>query len=531
MSEGLTFPQSPSDGETISFSFQHTGGDANNAVTTKTWSWDGRYNAWISNSGGVVGSDRFVLKAGDTMSGNLTTTKVFRTSGDSFGPTELVTRSYVDNLSGNFVLKTGDTMSGTLTADRAFRTSGEGFLTNEFVTKSYVDAEIAGSNPSGNYVLRTGDEMSGTLTGTSASFSNSITAPSGFIGTLAGVNSSFTGLTSTNGFIGTLTGNYIDIPSLGDFGSRIRVASDQSLGMPYYSSTMNSLNLWSRLHLIGGGGPTGYSLRITNSTLGSLKDVEGRMIFDQGFTHGVAICSYGLENIDDQIAGLSIFGTNLYTGTNNQSDQTMPYQGKTASNYSGMLTLGLDGRGSIPRMFSTRRTDLENTFESNEFITKSYLDNSVVKYYNTGTDNRIYDQLLSVNYRIYPDKTFIAETYLVMTFDSGIWSTQAGYEKAHLHQFPALGAGRTIKRIYNIIPTRHFSTYPGELTTTNFLDMYVDIYSFCGQTNFNDACPDPITHFTYGIQIPAGGTYPYQGQNASLRRPVVVRFTIFGEIN
>lgn len=94
MSEGLTFPQSPSDGETISFSFQHTGGDANNAVTTKAWSWDGRYNAWISNSSGVTGPDRFVLKTGDTMSGDLITTKAFRTSVDSFGPTEFITKKF-----------------------------------------------------------------------------------------------------------------------------------------------------------------------------------------------------------------------------------------------------------------------------------------------------------------------------------------------------------------------------------------------------------------------------------------------------
>jgi hypothetical protein len=183
---GLTFPQNPSDGQTVSFSFQHTGGDANNAVVTKTWSWNESKNSWISNSGGVAGSDGFVLKAGDTMSGDLTTTRAFRASGAVFSSNEFVTKSYVDtelasfNPSGNYVLKTGDTMSGTLTADRAFRASGAVFSSNEFVTKSYVD----GLSPSGDFVLKTGDEMSGTLTGTNASFTNSITAPSGFIGTL-----------------------------------------------------------------------------------------------------------------------------------------------------------------------------------------------------------------------------------------------------------------------------------------------------------------------------------------------------------
>ena len=79
MSEGLTFPQNPSDGQTISFSFQHTGGDANNAVVTKTWSWNASRNAWVSNSGSGGGggggepidTSVFVLNTGDEMTGSL----------------------------------------------------------------------------------------------------------------------------------------------------------------------------------------------------------------------------------------------------------------------------------------------------------------------------------------------------------------------------------------------------------------------------------------------------------------------------
>lgn len=78
MSEGLTFPSSPSDGQTISFSFQHTGGDANNAVVTKTWSWNASRNAWVSNSGSGGGgggepidTSVFVLNTGDEMTGSL----------------------------------------------------------------------------------------------------------------------------------------------------------------------------------------------------------------------------------------------------------------------------------------------------------------------------------------------------------------------------------------------------------------------------------------------------------------------------
>lgn len=47
---GLTFPQNPQGGQTISFSFQHTGGDANNAVVTKTWSQNESRSAWVSNN-------------------------------------------------------------------------------------------------------------------------------------------------------------------------------------------------------------------------------------------------------------------------------------------------------------------------------------------------------------------------------------------------------------------------------------------------------------------------------------------------
>jgi len=72
---------------------------------------------------------------------------------------------------------------GTLTADRAFRQSDAEFIDDEFITKSYVDS---------GYVKKSGDTMFGTLTGTDASFSNSITAPNGFIGTLTGTNIRYT---------------------------------------------------------------------------------------------------------------------------------------------------------------------------------------------------------------------------------------------------------------------------------------------------------------------------------------------------
>lgn len=75
---GLTFPTNPTDGQTISFTFTHTGGDANNAQVTKTWSWNSDRGAWVSNSGSGGGGGSspidtsiFVLNSGDEMTGPL----------------------------------------------------------------------------------------------------------------------------------------------------------------------------------------------------------------------------------------------------------------------------------------------------------------------------------------------------------------------------------------------------------------------------------------------------------------------------
>jgi len=47
--EGLTFEAQPDDGETFTYSFQHTGGEANSNVINRTWSWNEHRNAWVSN--------------------------------------------------------------------------------------------------------------------------------------------------------------------------------------------------------------------------------------------------------------------------------------------------------------------------------------------------------------------------------------------------------------------------------------------------------------------------------------------------
>jgi hypothetical protein len=56
MSQGITFPENPQDGETFSFTFTHTGGAAGNTPITRTWSWNASRNAWISNGGSGGGN-------------------------------------------------------------------------------------------------------------------------------------------------------------------------------------------------------------------------------------------------------------------------------------------------------------------------------------------------------------------------------------------------------------------------------------------------------------------------------------------
>jgi hypothetical protein len=41
--------------------------------------------------------------------------------------------------------------------------------------------------------------------------------------------------------------------------------------------------------------------------------------------------------------------------------------------------LGLDGKGYIPRMFSTRKASIANTFDNTEFVTKSYVDGIITR--------------------------------------------------------------------------------------------------------------------------------------------------------
>lgn len=51
MSEGLTFPANPYDGQTITQTFTHTGGDAGNRVMVRRWSWNESRGVWVTNTG------------------------------------------------------------------------------------------------------------------------------------------------------------------------------------------------------------------------------------------------------------------------------------------------------------------------------------------------------------------------------------------------------------------------------------------------------------------------------------------------
>jgi len=51
MSQELIFPPTPEDGQTITQVFTHTGGDAQNRVVVRRWSWNASRGVWISNTG------------------------------------------------------------------------------------------------------------------------------------------------------------------------------------------------------------------------------------------------------------------------------------------------------------------------------------------------------------------------------------------------------------------------------------------------------------------------------------------------
>jgi hypothetical protein len=238
----LEFPQGPTDGQTITWSFEHTGGSAENNIMTRVWSWNDFRSAWISNKSkssglgirdelavGPSAAQLFVLKSGDTMHGMLTV-PILQATGDA----GIVRGKLGEFSSGNITALTGNTaffnqgrfrdsltvdssgglsaalgnFSASLTAS-SFFSSTANITTANITTANITTANITTANIE---TVTANVGFIGTITGTNSSFSG-LTATNGFIGTLTGTNSSFTGLTATNGFIGTLTGTNANFSS------------------------------------------------------------------------------------------------------------------------------------------------------------------------------------------------------------------------------------------------------------------------------------------------------------------------------
>jgi len=130
-------------------------------------------NNWSTYIPNQTSNDlRYILKAGDTMSGFLTlnanptsnlhaATKQYVDSAVGGGTSGLVSKTYVDNADALRVLKTGDTMSGFLTL-HANPTSNL-----HAVTKQYVDAGLGGKVDSatlGLYLPLNGGTLTNFLT-------------------------------------------------------------------------------------------------------------------------------------------------------------------------------------------------------------------------------------------------------------------------------------------------------------------------------------------------------------------------------
>lgn len=122
------------------------------ALATPTANTDASTKAYVDTTAGLR-----VLKAGDTMTGNLVMSGTAKVTGlpTPTVATDAVPKSYVDAAVGNYVLKAGDTMTGNLVMSGTAKITqtavptGPGDLTN----KTYVDAKVS----------RTGDTMTGAL--------------------------------------------------------------------------------------------------------------------------------------------------------------------------------------------------------------------------------------------------------------------------------------------------------------------------------------------------------------------------------
>ena len=117
-----------------------------------------------------------VKRAGDTMTGNLTTPKVLVSGAQGTEVNALTRKDYVDSAiaAGDAlqVSKTGDTMTGNLNAPRVLVSGAQGLEVNALTRKDYVDGQVATRAPTAHThtaadvgaVSKAGDTVTGTLT-------------------------------------------------------------------------------------------------------------------------------------------------------------------------------------------------------------------------------------------------------------------------------------------------------------------------------------------------------------------------------
>ncbi|QIW87001.1 hypothetical protein AHP1_1701 [Aeromonas phage Ahp1_CNU-2021] len=112
-----------------------------------------------------------VSRAGDTMTGTLNAPDFIQTTAQSTSAAACTRKDYVDNLvttlrndvyskstsDARYVIKTGDTMSGNLTVPKVLLSAAQGTEANSAARKDYVDAVDAKN------VAKTGDTMTGNL--------------------------------------------------------------------------------------------------------------------------------------------------------------------------------------------------------------------------------------------------------------------------------------------------------------------------------------------------------------------------------
>jgi hypothetical protein len=305
-----------------------------------------------------------------------------------------------------FVRISGDTMTGTLTGINA------SFLgitaTNGFIgTFTGTNASFTGLTATNGFV--------GTLTGTDASFST-LTASNGFVGTFTGTNASFMGITASNGFIGTLTDMSVMIT--GDYSFDVGILSvgqtsnhtPENPNVPRIQSQGGVLiggNTLTKQNWLGNNvylAPEGYvTIGIPNNVPSGW--FEGKTFTDPGGTYpfdlralnvtggiyanGILEVSPALstdpENwvfVAGSVTGDSGQYANALTAANNFAISSISNPDHKGAVFSiGDLYVGRTGiRENALLRVSGRALKVTGPadFQSNEYVTKSYVDNNTM---------------------------------------------------------------------------------------------------------------------------------------------------------